>query len=464
MKHLKSNLLKIILISMAFAVPTVYLHAMDRAPRQYKNDTEKLFIHASKVGDYKTVKRLLMGGINPNITSRAKATSLHKASRSGHIAIVKLLLEHNADPNVVNRENATPLFQCMYNKTSEKPSKIESFKMATLLLEHGANPNIAPSYGKTPLKNAAFYGHCEMVKLLLEYGSYPNLSDGEGYTSLSSAALCGQVNIAGLLFVYGACANPVKISALAKACSDNRFSSFYGGDRSIKTIKVLLACGADPFSFDFVKESTEILKVSTEVICLIKEARVGWPDRNKFCQVDADGNLGLHDEKLHSYIQGLGPAEQQAMIDAHGATYGADSLIIVKSIAQKHLNVLNNLKPLLEERHELELLKHPDIKTIKWLLARRNKKLLNGDIDKLSIDLLPYIATFLAPDQRPILDPLWSKSSRIIRAKKFDEIMHDDSKDSSLIGTDWTDALRRLEDRHLGLVRSSIGESSLASS
>jgi len=122
---------------------------------------------ATAAGDLAEVKRLVIDcGVDPNILSELRFTSLFIALSSGHPEVVEFLLEHGADPNIKNNDGSTPLHYAADNS-----------KVVEVLLEHGADLNIRDKYGATPLHDAAENGHPEVVELLLEHGADPNIQN-----------------------------------------------------------------------------------------------------------------------------------------------------------------------------------------------------------------------------------------------------------------------------------------------
>lgn len=89
----------------------------------------------------------------------------------------------------------------------EAAKKGDLSKVNTILGETPALVNAKDKSGVTPLKDAAKYGHKDVVEHLLTKGANVNVKDGEGVTPLCSAAANGRTEVAQLLIAKGADVN-----------------------------------------------------------------------------------------------------------------------------------------------------------------------------------------------------------------------------------------------------------------
>jgi len=149
-------------------------------------------IRSAKFGYLECMRRLLDGGVDPNVQDSAGFTPLHHAAKEGHIGAAKLLLERGADPNIQDSLGYTPLH------LAAERGHVEVVK---LLLEHGADPNLGTVAGNTPLHFAV--KHCAVVDLLLSHGAKPN-ARADGWTPLHNAAFYGVRCSIELLLKHGA--------------------------------------------------------------------------------------------------------------------------------------------------------------------------------------------------------------------------------------------------------------------
>ena len=67
-------------------------------------------VDAAVSGDHADVVRILLAaGANPNVTSEANYTTLHKAAVHGNLDVVRMLLDHGADVHAVRDGGHTPM-------------------------------------------------------------------------------------------------------------------------------------------------------------------------------------------------------------------------------------------------------------------------------------------------------------------------------------------------------------------
>lgn len=114
-----------------------------------------------KIGDTKTLEKMLSDGVSPRCAKGAPTTPLHEAVRRGLTAETQLLLKYGADPNVKDKDGDTPLHYAVRENATF---------IVTHLLQGGADPNLPDRKGKLPLKTAALID-TELEKLLLKYGA-----------------------------------------------------------------------------------------------------------------------------------------------------------------------------------------------------------------------------------------------------------------------------------------------------
>ena len=72
--------------------------------------------HASKQGEYRTVKLLLECGANPNTTDKKRRTALHWAANHGHDDIVTILLMYGVDRTIIDKSERTALSRALRRK------------------------------------------------------------------------------------------------------------------------------------------------------------------------------------------------------------------------------------------------------------------------------------------------------------------------------------------------------------
>ncbi|XP_058569450.1 ankyrin repeat and SOCS box protein 11 isoform X3 [Neofelis nebulosa] len=193
-------------------------------------------------------KRFLLGitfvthfreGVNVNLVTINRVSSLHEACLGGHVACAKALLEKGAHVNGVTVHGATPLFNACRGGSAACVHVLLEFGAKAQLEAHLASPiheavkrghrecmeillannvNIdqeVPQLG-TPLYVACTYQRVDCVKKLLELGA--SVDRGQSLdTPLHAAARQSSVEVVHLLADYGAplkCRNAEGKSAL----------------------------------------------------------------------------------------------------------------------------------------------------------------------------------------------------------------------------------------------------------
>ncbi|XP_060563845.1 M-phase phosphoprotein 8-like isoform X2 [Ruditapes philippinarum] len=139
--------------------------------------TNEEFANAVMAGDYKLVKRALLGESKydlerPDMDGK---TLLMWAVHHGHDDISDLLIEHGADINAQMNNGMSPLMIACHSA---------EISTVNLLLELGAKVNLESKDRKTALIYAAKRGHNQILWLLLECGANFNTTSEAGHTAL----------------------------------------------------------------------------------------------------------------------------------------------------------------------------------------------------------------------------------------------------------------------------------------
>ena len=212
--------------------------------------------------DAGAVKRLIAGGLDPDVRNilemtplifaatanrpaAAKAllelgakvnapspmgSALTMAETEGNEALAQLLLERGAAPEADRRDGIQPLMLAAWHGQVEVTRK---------LLDKGARVNAKNNDGATALAYAARGGSAPTIRLLLERGAAVDAADSRGWTPLMYAAANGHATAANVLLAKGA-----KCGAREKqGRTPLLLSAAYGADG--ETTKCLLDGGAD---------------------------------------------------------------------------------------------------------------------------------------------------------------------------------------------------------------------------
>ena len=171
-----------------------------------------------------TVRMLLDLGADIHSRNNLGETSLFRAAERGFCRIIEVLMEYGADIHARNKFGRSVLFSAIASPCRGAESVVPS------LLRFGAVVHLQDSAGDTALGLAAANGKMDAVKLLLEHGANIHTCNGTGDTALTLAAAREAI-------LEGYCTfeeiHTETASIMAAAMK-----------RSLKTIEILLDCGA----------------------------------------------------------------------------------------------------------------------------------------------------------------------------------------------------------------------------
>ncbi|GAQ82666.1 potassium channel [Klebsormidium nitens] len=148
---------------------------------------------AAATGDLRTVRQLMLSGIDPNAGDFDGRRPIHVAAAMGYDDCVRFLISNGADVNVRDKFDASPLSEAL---------RLGQHSTAELLREHGAD--VTPRVASYDLCTAVASGNARNVALLLAFGADPNCFDFDGKTPLQIAATLGNQEVVNLLLRHGA--------------------------------------------------------------------------------------------------------------------------------------------------------------------------------------------------------------------------------------------------------------------
>lgn len=168
--------------------------------------------------DMETMKVLVQGGVDVNVSSREGYSPLYYAAKEGNEQRVRALLRLGANPRIVDNEGCAPLFLAA---CQNQPKVVE------VLLEEGhCSPDMPTHAGATPIMIAAEMGAKEALEILLKKGADAHQRDHRGWTALHFAAQENHVDCARMLVEAGHDLNPTTLHSgstpLIQACLGNK--------------------------------------------------------------------------------------------------------------------------------------------------------------------------------------------------------------------------------------------------
>lgn len=168
--------------------------------------------------------RLLLTGINPNLSDTKGLSPLHYVVDKNYEAFVEMLLKANADPFLADVNGITPIhlaaekghdniLKCFLkhaidlnnakanSKRTPLHTAVDAGKLSTVKLfaDSAKNLNTLDFEGMTPLHLAIKKGHKEIVILLLQQGADYKIPNKAGQTPIQQATYCKQTEIIGII-------------------------------------------------------------------------------------------------------------------------------------------------------------------------------------------------------------------------------------------------------------------------
>jgi uncharacterized protein len=132
----------------------------------------------AREGEVGELKRLVSGGVSPNVRDVGGFTPLMAAVVNDQIPAARVLLDHGAEVNARAHGGITAL---MLGVINDRPDAVK------LLLERGADVNAQSGAGWTALSFAVWKGDAALVGALLSHGAKPTVIDKQGWKPLEYA-------------------------------------------------------------------------------------------------------------------------------------------------------------------------------------------------------------------------------------------------------------------------------------
>lgn len=200
------------------------------------------FLRAVNRKDFAAMQDLLDQGADVNVQNVRGVTPLFAAIIAKNEAMVDWLLARNANPNVKSSVGDNPMIEAARSGNEALLKK---------LIKGGGDVNLANTLGSTPLMEACVARQLGTVRVLLDAKADVSARTNQGTSALLNAARSHEYEIVELLLAAGADANESDttygVTALISACGV--LPGYDPADamvKSMKTVKALLAAGANP--------------------------------------------------------------------------------------------------------------------------------------------------------------------------------------------------------------------------
>ena len=156
-----------------------------------------LLLDASRTGDIRIVKELIVLVVDINIQNSIGETALIISVMKNHLYIVNLLLTAKADPNIEDSYRNTALIYAAFNTKDD-------INIVNALIKAGATLNYKNSSGDTPLILATRKKiNIDIVNSLVGAGSNVNIQNNDGMTALMYAARGRDISAVNILLEGG---------------------------------------------------------------------------------------------------------------------------------------------------------------------------------------------------------------------------------------------------------------------
>ena len=178
--------------------------ALAQAPPNKSEIREYKGLFASTIkGELGETQRLLVAGVNPNVTDDQGRAPLHIAFHRREREIARALVKAGANPRLTDNRGYDILGIAVVR---------DDIDSVALALELGADPKaVTGSYGGTALNAAAQLGHDGVVQALIKAGAPLDHVNKAGWTALIEAIVLGQGtprHLAAVQALLAAGANP----------------------------------------------------------------------------------------------------------------------------------------------------------------------------------------------------------------------------------------------------------------
>jgi ankyrin repeat protein len=171
-------------------------------------------ILAARQNQGETVRTLLEGGADINLTMADGTSALVIAIINAHYQLAAYLLQKGADPNLADGKGRAALYAAVDQRNymvtdipQPKADDLDTLDLIKMILDHGAdvnarlalklpyrgagNPTWQSEVGATAFLRAAYSSDIDAMRLLLAYGADPNITASDKTTPLMAAAGIG---------------------------------------------------------------------------------------------------------------------------------------------------------------------------------------------------------------------------------------------------------------------------------
>ena len=202
-------------------------------------------------GDFRCVRKLLLGGASPNLPARDGCIPLQMAARAGSFPCLNILKRYGSQIDHKDNCGNTALhYSCKYERRGYRLQN--HLRCVEGLLQSGSEIDAEDITGKTPLRVCVESSDTECALLLLDRGANIHTCTRDGMSLLLAAIFYSRAEMLKILIKKGALtekgigSNAVSLKAMAQSNKETR-----------KTLQTFL----DPATYQYLLVNAQVKQI-----------------------------------------------------------------------------------------------------------------------------------------------------------------------------------------------------------